>query len=403
VTIPNPNLSSPAFKADPFPFYARLRNESPVHPVMMPGKQRAWLITRYDDVVAALRDPRLGKDPLNAMSAEQKKKAPWIPPVFRPLTRNMLDLDPPDHTRLRALVQKVFTPRLIEDLRPRIVTIANELLAAVATKRWMDVIRDFALPLPTIVIAEMLGVPVEDRTKFHRWSAGIVAANWSRWSTIRAVPNVIAFIRYIRKLTKARRRDPRNDLISALVAANEAGDRMSDDELLAMIFLLLIAGHETTVNLIGNGTLALLQNPNQRDRFRNEPALMKSAVEELLRYGSPLETTTERFAAEDVVMHGVTIPRGEMVFAAIASANRDERQFVNPDVLDLARDPNRHVSFGLGIHYCLGAPLARMEGQIAFEAMLREQPRIRLAFPDKPLRWRRGLVLRGLESLPVAW
>lgn len=403
MSIPNPNLSSAAFKADPFPFYARLRNESPVHPVMMPGKQRAWLITRYDDVVAALRDPRLGKDPLKAMTAEQKKKAPWIPPVFRPLTRNMLDLDPPDHTRLRALVQKVFTPRLIEDLRPRIVTIANELLAVVAKKRRMDVIRDFALPLPTIVIAEMLGVPVEDRNKFHRWSAGIVAANWSRWSTIRAVPNVIAFIRYIRKLTKARRSDPRNDLVSALVAANESGDRMSDDELLAMIFLLLIAGHETTVNLIGSGTLALLQHPGQRDRLRNEPALMKSAVEELLRYGSPLETTTERFASEDVVMHGVTIPRGEMVFAVIASANRDERQFVNPDVLDLARDPNRHVSFGLGIHYCLGAPLARMEGQIAFDALLREQPGIRLAFPERAMRWRRGLVLRGLESLPVAW
>jgi cytochrome P450 len=401
--ILNPDLSSPRFKADPFPFYARLRNESPVHPVMLPGKQRAWLITRYDDVVAALRDERLAKDRLNAMSAEQKKKQPWMPPMFRPLTRNMLDLDPPDHTRLRALVQKAFTPRLIEDLRSRIVTIANELLAEVAKKRRMDVIRDFALPLPTIVIAEMLGVPVEDRGKFHRWSAGIVAANWSRWSTIRAVPNVIAFIRYIRRLTAARRRDPRNDLVSALVAANDAGDRMSDDELLAMIFLLLIAGHETTVNLIGNGTLALLQHPDQRERLRNDATLMKSAVEELLRFGSPLETATERFAREDIVLHGTTIPRGEMVFAVLSSANRDERQFANPDVLDLAREPNRHVSFGLGIHYCLGAPLARMEGQIAFEAMLREQPRLRLAYPDKPLRWRRGLVLRGLESLPVAW
>jgi cytochrome P450 len=173
--------------------------------------------------------------------------------------------------------------------------------------------------------------------------------------------------------------------------------------LLAMIFLLLIAGHETTVNLIGNGTLALLQNPDQRERLCNESTLMKSAVEELLRYGSPLETATERFAREDIALHGTTIPRGEMVFAVLSSANRDERQFVNPDALDLARDPNRHVSFGLGIHYCLGAPLARMEGQIAFEAMLREQPRLRLASPDKPLRWRRGLVLRGLESLPVAW
>jgi cytochrome P450 PksS len=305
MTILNPNLSSPAFKADPFPFYARLRNESPVHPVTLPGKHRAWLITRYDDVVAALRDPRLGKDPLNALSAEQTKKMAWMPAMFRPLTRNMLDLNPPDHTRLRALVQKAFTPRLIEDLRGGIAEIAVQLLAVVKKKRRMDVIRDFALPLPTIVLAEMLGVPVEDRGKFHRWSAGIVAANWSRWSTIRAVPNVIAFIRYIRKLTT------------------------------------------------------------------------------LLRYGSPLETATERFAAEDVVMHDITIPRGEMVFAVLASANRDERQFVNPDVFDLARDPNRHVSFGLGIHYCLGSPLARIEGQIAFEAMLRELPTLRLAFPEK--------------------
>jgi cytochrome P450 PksS len=217
----------------------------------------------------------------------------------------------------------------------------------------------------------------------------------------KAAPSVVFFLRYIRELVRARRAEPQDDLVSALAQAEEAGDQLSEDELLAMIFLLLVAGHETTVNLIGNGVLALLRNPAQWERLRGDPSLGKSAVEELLRYESPLATATERFAREDISIGGAVIPRGEMVFAVLASANRDPRQFPDPDTLDVAREPNRHLAFGLGIHYCLGAPLARLEGEIAIGALLRRAPRLRLAVPSGQLRWRRSLVLRGLEAVPV--
>jgi cytochrome P450 len=266
----------------------------------------------------------------------------------------------------------------------------------------MDLIRDYALPVPTTIIAEMLGVPVKDRHKFHRWSSAILLATaGSWWSTMKIMPPVLAFLRYIRKLIIKRRADPRDDLLTALVQAEEAGQQLSEDELVSMVFLLLLAGHETTVNLIGNGTLALLQHPDQLDRLRRDPALVKPAIEELLRYDSPVETATERRACQDVTVAGVTIPRGEVVIAVIASANRDERQFDNPDALDITREPNKHLSFGLGAHYCLGAPLARLEGQIAINALLRRIPDLRLSVAPESLRWRRGLVLRGLLALPV--
>ena len=222
-----------------------------------------------------------------------------------------------------------------------------------------------------------------------------------RVGMLKAIPYIMALVRYVRLLVKARRVKPEDDLISALARAEEAGDHLSEDELLAMIVLLLVAGHETTVNLIGNGVLALLENPVQLDRLRNEPALIKSGIEELLRHSGPLETATERYPLEDTLVAGVRIPRGELVFAVLASANRDAKQFENSDRLDLGREPNSHVAFGLGMHYCLGAPLARLEGQIAISTLLRRMPNLRLAVPPNRLRWRRGLVLRGLEALPV--
>jgi cytochrome P450 PksS len=249
----------------------------------------------------------------------------------------------------------------------------------------------------------MLGVPDADRHRFHRWSRSIVSATPSGWGMIKAMPSAMAFLRYIRRLVAARRAQPRDDLAGALVQAEEAGEQLSEDELIAMIFLLLIAGHETTVNLIGNGTLALLMNPAQAERLKDDPTLIKSAVEELLRYDSPLETATERYAREDVLIAGVAIPRGAIVYAALASANRDERQFSNPDVLDITREPNRHLSFGLGPHYCLGAPLARLEGQVAIGTLLSRLPDLCLSVRPESLRWRRGLVLRGLEALPVTF
>jgi cytochrome P450 len=399
----NPDITSPIFKANPYPFYARLRAESPVHRVTLPDKRTAWLVTRYDDVTMVLKDQRFAKDRFNVLTAEQIAKLPWVPSFFEPLASNMLEKDPPDHTRLRLLVQKVFTPRLIEQMRPRIQTLTDELIDAGRHRGRMDLIRDYALPIPTTIIAEMLGIRSEDRRKFHRWSSGILASTSSRWGSFLAIPHAWRFLRYIRKLIKLRRIRPANDLLSALVQAEEAGDQLSEDELVAMVFLLLLAGHETTVNLIGNGTLALLEHPEQSHKLRTDSSLIETAVEELLRYHSPVEMATERYARDDLKVAGVAIRRGELVFAVIASANRDERQFANPDVLDIVRQPNRHLAFGQGIHFCLGAPLARLEGQIAIATLLRRIPDLRLAVEPLALRWRPGLVLRGLKSLPVAF
>jgi cytochrome P450 PksS len=379
-----------------------LRAESPVHRVNLPGKQQAWLITRYDDVVRALKDERLAKDKLNALTANEAAKQPWVPRAFMPLTRNMLDLDAPDHTRLRALVHKAFTPGLVEGIRSRVQTLTDELLGAAKLNGRMDLINDYALPLPTTIIAQMLGVPAKDRNKFHRWSSSIVSMNLSQWAMLRAIPNVLAFMHYIRRLVKQRRTTPEDDLLSALVAAEESGNQLSEDELVAMIFLLLVAGHETTVNLIGNGTLALLDHPDQMAILRENPSLIKIGVEELLRFDSPLETATERYAREDIVIADTTIPRGALVLAVLASANRDEQQFRNADTLDVTRLDNKHLSFGQGIHYCLGASLARIEGQIAIGSLLRLSPDIKLAVSRDALRWRSGLVLRGLKALPLS-
>jgi len=397
-------ISSPEFKANPFLCYSRLRAEAPVWRLTMLSEEAAWLVTRYDDVALVLRDERFVKDAANALTPGQAANRPWFRKlkVFQTMQRNMVNLDPPDHSRLRALVGKAFTPRLIEQMRQRVQTLTDELLDNVQDRGHMDLIRDYALPLPATIIAEMLGVPVEDRHKFHRWSNAMMTIS-SNWRMLKAVLNVSAFMRYMRKIIKNRRADPKDDLVSALARAEEAGDRLSEDELVAMCILLLVAGHETTVNLIGNGVLALLEHSDQLEKLRSNPVLIKPAVEELLRYASPVDMATERYAREDVTVAGVTIPRGEIVFAVIASANRDERQFTSPDTLDITREPNKHLTFGLGSHFCLGAPLARMEGQIAISTLLRRMSDLRLTVAPDSLRWRSGLVLRGLESLPVAF
>ena len=398
-----PDLASPRFKADPYPFYAQLRGEAPVWRTTLRDGRTTWLVTRYDDVARVLKDDTFAKDKLNAMDPEQQARTPWVPGFLKPIERNMLDLDAPDHMRLRALVSKAFTPRLVERLRGRIETLCEELLDAMECENErrgeVELVADYALPLPATVIAELLGVPAEDHKKFHRWSSRLVSISSSR-DILRFLPAALLFVRYLRKLVERRRTDPEDDLITALIRAGEAGDRLSEDELLAMAFLLLVAGHETTVNLIASGTLALLEHPEQTERLRRDPSLAKPAVEELLRYTSPVEMATERYAREDTEIGGRTIPRGQLVLAVLGSANRDEQHFEDPNVLDLARDPNRHLAFGRGgVHHCLGAPLARMEGQIALNALLRRFPGARLA--PEPLRWRRGLFLRGLERLPL--
>lgn len=396
------NIVSPQFKANPFPFLAELRRSQPVYQTTLPDKTPIWLITRYEDVFALLKDERFVKNRRTAMTPEQLRKMPWVPSMFRPLERNVLDLDGPDHTRLRSLVHKAFTPSLISQMRERIQTLADELVERALAKGQMDLIKDFALPLPMTIITEILGVPLRDRHKFHKWSKAVVSLS-SPSPTMRVLPSVWRFIRYLRRFIERRRHHPQDDLISALISAEEAGDTLSEDELLAMVFLLLIAGHETTVNLIGNGMLALLDRPHVMTRLREDAEMIRSAVEELLRYTAPVLMSTERYAREDLNIQGVNIPRGAMTLGVIGSANRDERVFENPDELDITREPNKHLAFGQGVHFCLGAPLARLEAQIAINTLLRRVSEIQLSIPTASLRWRSSIFLRGLESLPVSF
>jgi cytochrome P450 PksS len=395
-----PNLASPRFKADPHPFYTYLRHEAPVYRAVLPDRKVAWLLSRYDDTIMLLKDEHFVKDPAHAQPPGEPPRTQWVPGFARPLARNMLDLDGPDHARLRLLVSKVFSRRLVEQLRGRVEELCDGFLTAAQRRGSLDLIRDYALPLPTTVIAEMLGVPVEDRTRFHRWSAQITAIA-SGTDQLGALPSLWLFVRYLRGLFQQRRAHPRADLISELIQVQEAGDRLSEDELLAMVFILLVAGHETTVNLIGTGTLALLDHTAQAERLRRDPAIIGPAVEELVRYASPVDLATERYAREDITIHGCTIPRGEMVLGVIGSANRDEQHFVDGQELELTREPNKHLGFGQGAHYCLGAPLARLEGQIAINMLLQRFPNLRLAVPRESLLWRRGLFLRGLTQLPL--
>jgi cytochrome P450 len=396
------DISSPQFKANPYPTYARLRAEEPVCRATIGGGRKAWLVTRHADVVALLRDGRFAKDPLNARDEHGESKAPWTPPLLRPIARNMLDLDAPDHTRLRALVQKAFVPRLVEQLRPRIASLTDELLGAAQRAGGIELLSGYALPVPLTIIAELIGVPRADQHQFHRWSTRVVSVR-SAADLALALPSIWRMLRYMRGLIAQRRAEPRDDLLTALVQAEEAGDTLTEDELLGMMFILLAAGHETTVNLLASGALALLQHPEQRERLRREPSLIKPAVEELARYVSPVECATERYAREDLELAGVRVARGDLVLGVLGSANRDEAVFNAPDTLDLGREPNRHLAFGMGAHYCVGAPLARLEAQIAFAALLDRWPNLRLTVQPETLRWRRHAFLRGLQALPLAF
>lgn len=397
--MPLTDLAAPAFKVDPFPFFARARAKAPVTRVRM-GRKEAWLVSRYDDVEQLLRDERFVKDRSN-VDGQGRRFDPWVPSALRPLMRNMLDVDEPDHRRLRSLVQKAFTPRRIDELRGRVGEIADELLDRMLARGEGDLVADFALPLPATVIAELLGVPEADRPRFQRWSMAIVSAEMSARGMMMALPNIVAFLRFLRDLVDDRRRHERDDLTTALVVAEEAGDRLSPEELVAMLFLLLVAGHETSAGLIANSTIALLDDPVAADRIRDGDVDLTTAVEELLRFAGPLLTATERWASADMELHGQRIMRGDLVLAGLASANRDAHRFENPDVLRLDRDPNPHLAFGKGIHYCLGAALARLEGRVALSCLWGRARGVRLGVDRSAICWRRGPMLRAPARLPV--
>ncbi len=396
VPLKVPDLASPQFKANPYPFYARLRAEAPVYRYRSRLLSRhTWLVTRYDDVLAVLKDERLAND--------WSPEMPWLLKRFaRPITQGMLNKDAPDHTRLRTLVNKAFTPRRVEGLREQIQTVCHNLLTTAAANGRMDLVRDYALPLPITIVGELLGVSAEDRFRFHSRSRSMVTAS-SGAGLLRSLPDVWLIIRYFRKLFAERRAHPQDDLVTALVQAEESGDKLSEEELVAMAILLLLAGYETTVNLISSGTLALLQHPSERERFQHDSSLTEPAIEELLRYTSPLDIGSVRWTREEVRVGSRTLPQGELVLPVIGSANHDESQFHKPETLDISREPNRHLAFGQGAHFCLGAPLARLEGQIALTALFRRFPDLRLAGEPDSLRWRNSPIFRGLEELPVAF
>lgn len=397
------DLSAPDVRRNPYPLYQSLRREAPVNFVAKSYVGPAWLVTRYEDVVAVLKDPRFSSDRRNLSDGGDRLDRWWTPKIFRAFSDSMVLVDDPDHWRLRNLVHKAFTPQMIRRLEPRVEAISHELLDIAATKPTVDLIADFALPLPLTVISEMMGVPAEDRLRFHKWTAGFLDLAFDKpLELLPQIPNAIQMNRFFKRLIRLRQRQPADDLITALVQAEESGDRLSEEELVAMLFLLLLAGHETTVNLIGNGTLALLENPDQLAKLRARPDLMDSALEELLRFTNPVESIAPRYALEDVELAGQGISRGETALLVIASANRDETVFDRADQLDIERQPNKHVAFGLGIHYCLGAPLARLEGQIAFKVLLDRYPYLSLAVPPEQLEWRKSAAVRGLTALPVS-
>jgi cytochrome P450 len=375
---------------DPYAVHARLRAQRPVSAVIMPGGTPAWLVTGYAEARAALADPRLCKSPPG-----------WHAPpdsIYAALEGHMLNSDPPDHERLRRLVNKAFTPRRVEQLRPRIAAITAELLDEMSTQREVDLLVSFAFPLPITVICELVGIPVADRDDFRKWSASIIS-NTVSVEIFQA--DATAMVHYFMALLAAKRQEPADDLLSALILARDEGDRLDENELLSMMFLLLVAGHETTVNLIASGMLALLLNPGQLGRLRADPALLGGAVEELLRYVNPVNHATYRFTAEPVEIGGARIGPGEAVIVALSSADRDPSRFATPDQLDLGRDASGHLAFGHGIHYCLGAPLARLEAEIAFGALLDRFGSMELAVPAESLRWRPSTLIHGLETLPV--
>jgi cytochrome P450 len=397
------NPLDPRYLSDPYPLYKKLREKDPIHRSrLFPGV----ILTRHEDINAVLRDPRFSADDRNGPQYEQNRaravESGLITAEEEARPPSMLRLDPPDHTRLRSLVNRAFTPRAVESLRPRVEEIVDGLLDTVAESGRMEVIHDLASPLPVIVIAEMLGIPAEDRAKFKEWSNAVASQlgfNNDDAVARRAQAAARELREYLEGIAEERRREPREDLLSALLAAEQEGMKLSTEDVFATTELLLVAGNETTTNLIGNGLLALLQRPDQLQKLRHDPGLMQDAVEELLRYDSPVQATS-RIVLEDMDFHETPLKKGQEMLLMIGAANRDPAQFADPEALDVTRKDVRHLAFGHGIHFCLGSPLARLEAPIALNALIQRFPNLRLSRTEKP-QWGTNFILRGLKKLPV--
>ena len=389
---------------DPYPLFAEVQQSGPVHAVTLADGHPAWLVVGYEEARAALNDPRLSKDMQAALSASSEVVAEGLPgPAF---ARHMLNLDPPDQTRLRRLVATAFTVHRVEALRPRLQAIVDELLDVIATQppdQPVDLVARFAFPLPFTVICELLGVPEGDRAPLGRELSALLTptSNPSEYARAKAASDVV--VAMLAALVAIKQQTPEDDLISALIAARDGDERLTEQELLSTLFQLIVAGHDTTSSLIGNGVVGLLRHPGQLAVLRAEPERLAAALEEILRYDAPVPHSTFRYAVEPVAISGTTIPAGAQVIISMAAANRDPGRYAQPDTLDVDRPYVRHLAFGHGIHFCLGAALARMEGQIALGSLLQRFPRLDLAVAVEDLHWGHGdgLVLRGLSELPV--
>lgn len=401
MTTKQPSIFNPQVTVNPYPIFEAMQKERPIYCETLPTGDNMWFITRYDDVKMVLKDPRFIKNEVTIFGAEEAAR---INPraASNIFGRGMLSQDPPDHTRLRNLVGKVFTSRMINSLEGYIEDVANSLLDAVETQGYMDLMRDYAYPIPIKVIAKLLSIPENDHEKFSVWTKAILDAAFIQTAE-EVSPHSLAFGKYLEELFALRRKTPGDDLLSQLIQVESEGNKLSKKELFGMVFLLIIAGFETTANLIGNGTLALLQNAEQMALLKNNPDLMEQAVEEMLRFEAPVKTSTLRWTKEDVEINGQTIPKGERVLVVLGAANRDGEQFKQPHTFDISREENNHLAFGFGVHFCLGAPLARLEGRVAFNVLLKRLPNLRLNLNDQALDWRSGILIRGLQTLPVAW
>jgi cytochrome P450 len=402
---PAPELFTWEFATDPYPAYAWLREHAPVHRTKLPSGVEAWLVTRYADARQALADQRLSKNPAHHTGSAHAKGKTGIPGErSADLMTHLLNIDPPDHTRLRRLVSKAFTPRTVAEFAPRVQELTDRLIDDFAEKGSADLIHEFAFPLPIYAICDLLGVPREDQDDFRDWAGMMIRhGGGPRGGVARSVKKIRA---YLVELIHRKREDLGDDLISNLIRASDHGEHLTENEAAAMAFIILFAGFETTINLIGNGTYALLRNPEQRERLQaalaeGDTGLLATGVEELLRYDGPVELATWRYATEDLTLGEQHIASGDPVLVVLAAADRDPEKFQDPDNLDLGRRDNQHLGYGHGIHYCLGAPLARLEAQTALATLLTRLPDLRLAAEPDDLRWRGGLIMRGLRTLPV--
>jgi cytochrome P450 len=400
-----PELFTWEFASDPYPAYAWLREHSPVHRATLPSGVEAWLVTRYADARQALADARLSKNPAHHSADAHGKNRTGIPGERSAnLMMHLLNIDPPDHTRLRRLVAKAFTPRRVAEFAPRVQELTDGLIDRFAPRGEADLIHDLAFPLPLYTICDLLGVPHEDQDDLRDWAGMMIRhGGGPRGGVARSVKKIRG---YLADLIHRKRDNAGDDLISGLIRASDHGEHLSENEAAAMCFVLLFAGFETTINLIGNGAYALLRHPEQRARLqasieRGETGLLETGIEELLRYDGPVELATWRFATEPLTLGGQRIATGDPVLVVLAAADRDPARFTEPDTLDLSRRDNQHLGYGHGIHYCLGAPLARLEGRTALETLLRRLPDLQLAAEPADLRWRGGLIMRGLRELPV--